>query len=272
MTEASHSAGLVRRAARQDSRRRRRDRLTLVFGWLCLGAGSLALWQALSGRVLDPFFFSSPGQVWSAFYGLARNGELVTNAVPTLVEAGLGYTLGVAAGVLLAGTLGLSHRAYVTCEPFIMALYSIPAVALAPVLIVAFGVGPAPKVFLAAYLAFLVIFINTVTGIRAAPPDWLQMARLLGATRAQVVAKVVLPAAGPYLLAGLKAALPQAAIGAVVGEFIASQHGIGYLISSAAARFNTAGVFASLFILAASTGLLSLALNRAAARRFGGVY
>jgi NitT/TauT family transport system permease protein len=269
LSAISRAVDVTDRVAREHARMARRRRLLLIVGWLGIGGIALGLWQLLSGRLLDPFFFSSPSDVWSSLVALARNGELVTNATPTVVEAALGYVLGVVVGLVAAGTLGLSRRAYAIFEPFILALYSIPAIAFAPVLIVAFGVGPLPKILLAAYFVFLVVFVNGVAGVRAAPLEWIHMARVMGANAGQTIRKIILPSAGPYLVAAFKAALPGAAIGAVVGEFIASEHGIGYLISSAAARDRTGGVFAAVTILSVGIGLVSLLLNRATLKRFG---
>ena len=271
LASRSRAARVVEGTRRKQVSKGRQRQALLIAGWILVALVGLGLWQGLSGRVLDPFFFSSPSEIWYAAVSLARSGQLATNAVPTVVEASLGYGLGVALAIALAATLGLSRRAYLICEPFILALFSVPAIAFAPILIVLFGVGPVPKVLLAGYFVFLVVFLNAVAGVRAAPSEWIKMARLLGASGHQTITKIVLPAAGPYLTAGLKAALPQAAIGAVVGEFIASQHGIGYLIRGAAARYQTAGVLAATMILSAGIGAISLLLNRAAIRNISGM-
>lgn len=231
----------------------------------------LLAWQLLSGAVLDPFFFSSPSRIFDSLVGLFKSGQLFEHAGYTIYEAFVGYLLGCAAAILAASVFGPSPRLYAIIEPFLLSVYAVPSVAIAPLLIVWFGVGLASKVCLAAYFVFFVVFMNAVTGMRAVQPGWIDTVRVMGASRTQIMTKIVMRGAAPHIQAGLRLAVPEAVIGAIVGEFISSQKGIGYLILSASAKYQTAGVFAAVLILAVlvlvmAAGLRTHALHGARGR------
>ena len=231
----------------------------------------LLAWQLLSGAVLDPFFFSSPSRIFDSLVGLFKSGQLFEHAGYTIYEAFAGYLIGSAAAILAASVFGPSPRLYAIIEPFLLSVYAVPSVAIAPLLIVWFGVGLASKVCLAAYFVFFVVFMNAVTGMRAVQPGWIDTVRVMGASRTQIMTKIVMRGAAPHIQAGLRLAVPEAVIGAIVGEFISSQKGIGYLILSASAKYQTAGVFAAVMILAVlvlvmAAGLRTHALHGATGR------
>lgn len=221
-----------------------------ILGWrIGLLVIVLLAWQLLSGVLLDPFFFSSPSRIIDAIVNLVTSGRLVEHAGYTIYEAFAGYLLGTSVAILAAAVFGPSPRLYAVIEPFLLSVYAIPSVAIAPLLIVWFGVGIASKVCLAAYFVFFVVFMNAVTGVRAVHRGWIDTVRVMGASRSQILTKIIIRGAAPHLAAGLRLAAPEAVIGAIVGEFISAQKGIGYLILSASARYQTAGVFAAVLIL-----------------------
>ena len=230
-------------------------------GRLLLGVVGLAAWQLLSGPVIDPFFFTSPAAIGAELLRLISSGAFTVHVWLTVQETVLGYVVGAVAGVIAAIAFGLSRRAYSIAEPFVLVIYSIPSIAIAPLLIVWFGIGLLPKVLLAAYFVFFFVFMNGVTGVRSVSRGWIDMARVMGASRLQLAWKIVLRGAAPYIMAGLKAGMPLAVIGAIAGEFIASQRGIGFLVSIAAAQYQTAGVFAALIVLSALVLLMHAVLN-----------
>jgi NitT/TauT family transport system permease protein len=139
-----------------------------------------------------------------------------------------------------------------------MALYSIPKVALAPLFIVWFGIGMHMKVLLAAATVFFLVFLNTAAGVRDVDRGLIDAVRLMGGTRWDVARRVVLPSSMTGVLTGLKVAIPYALIGAVIGELVASNRGLGYLINDAASQFDTAGVFATLVVLSVIAGVLNV--------------
>ncbi|MGB9063032.1 MAG: ABC transporter permease subunit, partial [Pseudolabrys sp.] len=132
-----------------------------------------------------------------------------------------------------------------------------PKVALAPLFVLWFGLGIESKIALAAALVLFLVFLNTFAGVRQVDQDLIEIARLMKATRLQVIAKVIVPSAMSWMFAGLRVSVPYALIGAVIGEMVASNKGLGYLVQFSGAQFDTAGVFAVLIVIA----LLAMALN-----------
>ncbi|GAA4971060.1 NitT/TauT family transport system permease protein [Nonomuraea thailandensis] len=242
--------------------RRRTTRRAIVWaGRIGLAAGAVVAWELASGTLIRPFFVSSPSAVAGRLAEWALSPGFWAHARFTLTSAALGFLAGALLGVLLAWPLALRRVAYRVVEPYFLIAYSVPAVALGPVFILWFGIGLTPKVVLAAYFVFFVVFINTVEGIRQVPQGLIDVTRVLGGDRWVTMRSVLLPGALPYVLAAFRVTLPAAMIGAVVGEFIASNRGIGYLTRAAAGRYQTAGVIAGTIVLAAIVLLLSLALR-----------
>jgi NitT/TauT family transport system permease protein len=259
-------AGTVERvlaAERRRGRRRRRARRTVVWlGRVAVVVLALVAWDAASGTLVRPFFISTPEAVGIRLLDWFQgSGDFWFHARFTLTSTGLGFLAGAALGIALAWPLALRRTAYRVAEPYLLIAYSIPAVALGPVFILWFGIGLAPKIVLAAYFVFFVVFINTVEGIRQVPQGLLDVTRVMGASRWTTMRSVLLPSSLPYILAALRITLPAAMIGAVVGEFIASNRGIGYLTRAAAGRYQTAGVIAGTIVLAVIVLLLSVALR-----------
>jgi NitT/TauT family transport system permease protein len=177
----------------------------------------------------------------------------------TLLETIVGFVGGTLGGVVLGIALGLNRRVAEVFDPYILAIYSLPKVALAPLLILWFGIGLASKFFLAMIGVFFLVFYNTFAGTISTDQELVDVLRLMGAGRAQIIAKVILPSAMFWIFTGLKVSVPFALIGAVVGEIMASNRGLGYLIEASAGQFDTAGVFAGLIVLMViSTGIQSV--------------
>jgi len=230
-------------------------------GRLALLASLLALWQALSGPALDPILVSSPAAVYQQIVGWIQDGSLWSNTSITLEETLLGLLFGAVAGILVGLLVGPLQTLGRILDPFILAVYSIPKVALAPLFIVWFGIGLEMKVILGAVTVFFLVFFNTVAGVRNVDPDLVDAVRLMGGRPAQIMMKVVLPSAMGWILTGLRIAIPYALIGAVIGELVASNVGLGYLIDESASVFNTAGVFAALLVLTIFATLLNMLVD-----------
>ncbi|TDC51180.1 ABC transporter permease [Actinomadura sp. KC345] len=223
-----------------------------------LVAAVLLVWQWGADRWFDVIFTSRPTEIWERLVQWHEDGILWSNTWVTIQEIVYGFALGAAAGVLLGFLLASATLLYRVLDPFIMALYSIPKVALAPLFIVWFGIGMNMKVLLAAATVFFLVFLNTVAGVREVDRGLVDAVRLMGGGRLHVTFKVVLPGAMTGVLTGLKVAIPYALIGAVIGELVASNRGLGYLINDAAAQFDTAGVFATLVVLSVIAAVLNL--------------
>jgi NitT/TauT family transport system permease protein len=160
-------------------------------------------------------------------------------------------------GAVLGIWLGVSPFVSRLLNPYLYALNALPKVALAPLFVLWFGLGIDSKIALAAALVLFLVFLNTFAGVRQVDQDLIDAARLMKATRTQIIRKVIVPSALSWLFVGLRVAVPYALIGAVIGEMIASNRGLGYLVQFSGAQFDTAGVFAVLIVIA----LLAMALN-----------
>jgi len=221
----------------------------------------LALWEIAADRWIDITFISRPSDIVSRLGDWVEDGTLWTNTWITVQEIVYGFLLGAAAGVLVGFVLASLNFLYRVLDPFMMALYAIPKVALAPLFIVWFGIGMHMKVLLAAATVFFLVFINTAAGVREVDRGLVDAVRLMGGGRWHVIRKVVVPSSMTGVLTGLKVAVPYALIGTVIGELVASNKGLGYLINDAASQFDTAGVFATLVVLSVIAGVLNVIVN-----------
>jgi NitT/TauT family transport system permease protein len=231
-----------------------------IMGWrLLIIVVGLSFWQFASGRLIKSFWISSPSEIWRQLVDWVVTGDLWIHLEVTLIETIMGFVLGAIAGVLFGLALGLNRRLAAVLDPFIVAFYSLPKIALAPLFILWFGVGLASKVVLATFVVFFLVFYNTYAGTLAVEQELVDVLRLMGASKAQIIRKVILPSALIWIFTGMKSSVPYALIGAVVGEMMASNRGLGYLIQAAAGQYDTGGVFAALFVLMIiATGLHEL--------------
>jgi NitT/TauT family transport system permease protein len=178
------------------------------------------------------------------------------NIAPTLISILGGFALSVIIGVPLAVLIVFSHVAERLLYPPMVASQAIPKVAIAPLFIVWMGYGIMPKVWIAFLIAFFPIVIDTVIGLRSVPPEMLQLGRSMGGGTLRVFLKLRLPTALPNLFGGMKVAIALAVVGAITGEFVGSQAGLGYLLTSASGQMDTALVFAVLVTISAIAILL----------------
>ena len=246
MPEIDRESALLTAEADRARRAARTDRLRILAGQLVLLALILGGWAWASGRVLDRLFLSDPVSVTKAFWAILLKGTLWYHLRFTLIETLLGYLIG--AGLGLAGALAVSMipAGEPVLRPFVILAYATPKIALAPLMIIWFGIGILPKVILAATFVFFVVFLSTLAGIATVPPQLVSVVRVMGAAPSAVFRKVVLPSALPFILTALRLTIPAALIGAVIGEFISSNRGVGYLINAASSRYATAEVFAGI--------------------------
>lgn len=237
---------------------RTRRRLSIGLGRIVLLLVLIAVWQwGSSAHVFDPNVVSSPGAIWQHLVTWSANGTLWFHAAITVEETLLGFVIGSLAGIVLGFAIGQNRGLAELLDPFILALYSIPKVALAPLFIVWFGIGIPMKVILAAVTVLFIVFFNTLAGVRNVDRDLVDAVWLMGGKPGQVLRYVVIPSALSWALTGVRIAIPYALIGAIIGELIASNRGIGYLIASSGSQYDTAGVFAALIVLT----ILAIVLN-----------
>jgi len=252
-------AALLRRAADETRVRDTTRRAAVALGRAVVLALFLGGWGFVSGRWMDRQFVSDPRGVLEAFEGLVASGRLWPNLLQTLSEVLGGYAVGATLGILLAAVLAVADTAHRILRPFLIALYSIPKIALAPLIIMWFGLGTAPKVILAAAFVFFVVFMNMAAGVRSVNAELVRLVHVMGAGRRDLLWKVTLPSSVPYLMTGLRLAIPEALIGAVIGEFISANRGLGYLVNSAASQFNTAATLAAIVALPGGAPAASMA-------------
>jgi NitT/TauT family transport system permease protein len=222
----------------------------------------LAIWETASGTLLDPFWVSSPSAVFRTLVSWTLSGHLEYHLMVTFKETFVGFLFGATTAVLFALLVGASDTLHRTVDPFITAVYGVPKIALAPLFIMWFGIGLAPKIVLAAISVFFLVFFSTLRGIREVDHKMVDALRTMGANKFTVQRMVIFPAALPWLFTGLKLGLPYGFVGAVAAEMMASNAGIGYLTQNAAGQLDTAGVFAALFALMVVTSILNEALGR----------
>ncbi len=220
----------------------------------------LALWETLAAAgMLDPRLFSRPSAILAAAAQQVASGALVANAAASLAETALGFVLAALIGVPLGIVMGSWRRVDYMLEPFVIGLYSAPIVALYPLLIIWFGLGFSAMLVLVVLFAVFPIVVNTSLGVRTADSVLVRTGRSFGATPAEIVTKIILPAALPSILAGLRLAAGRALIGVVVAELFMGTAGLGYAIGVAAGTLRTADVFVGIFVLGiVGTGLTAL--------------
>jgi NitT/TauT family transport system permease protein len=224
--------------------------------------GLFLLWEYGSGLLFDAYFVSRPSAILASFWDLVASGRLFYHAGITIVEALTGFLCGGLVGTTVGVALGRNETLGVALDPIILVFYSLPKIALAPLFVIWFGIGIEMKVILTATIVFFLVFLNTYTGVRGVSRELVAIMKLMGARERDILRKVVLPSAVTWVFAGLKLSVPYALIGAIVGELIAANQGLGYLLSNAAGQFDTAGVFAAIVAIVLLTVLLNVAVRR----------
>jgi len=220
-----------------------------------IAAFLLFSWQFLTDhKIMDSFFFGQPTGIWHQLVVWIQNGtaagSLWYNTYVTLMEATYGFLIGVILGIIFGILLGRNRILAEVFAPYIKIANSIPRVVLGSIFTVIWGLGSTSKIALAFVLVFFPVFFNAFTGTHEADRKLIANARLLGASNSQVTRKVVLPSALSWIMASMHVSFGFAIIGAIVGEFLGSNHGLGLLIATAQATFNPNGVYAAMLVIA----------------------
>jgi len=226
--------------------------LVLVFG----------VWHVLTSPTLLPplyfddankaaFFFGEPVKVLSRLWNWFASGEIWAHLWVTLVETMLAFFIGTVFGVIIGLWLALSPITSAILDPYIKGFNAMPRIILAPIFAVWFGLGIASKVALGVTLVFFIVFFNVYQGVREVSPNVLANARILGASPRQLLRHVYLPSAMSWVFASLHNSVGLAFVGAVVGEYLGSASGVGYLILQAEGVFDINTVFAGILLLTA---------------------
>lgn len=207
----------------------------------------IAWWVVTATGVAPAYILPSPLDTWDAL--VDNPSYLARHTWVTTVETVIGFAISIVVGIAVAVAMVYSKVLERTFYPIILFAQVIPKIAIAPLFIVWLGFGPQPKILVAVLMAFFPIVIAGISGLRAADPEALELTSIMGGSRLKVFAKVRFPAALPELLSGLKVAATLAVTGAVVGEFVGANEGLGYVILQANGNVDTAMLFASLIIM-----------------------
>ncbi len=208
------------------------------------------LWEA-TARYLDNKLFLVPlGAIAERFVEAARSGELLNDATVSFLEFAGGFLLATLVGIAAGALMASSRRVRDFFDPWVSMLYSTPTLALGPLFMLALGIGMGSKIALIFLTAVFPILINTVAGLTTTDRVLLEVVRSFGASPAQLYAKVRLPAALPYIVAGLRVSVARALVGVVVAELFGARAGLGFMIFRSAQSFDTAGLWVAVFILA----------------------
>ncbi len=259
MTAKSEDAEIYQsQAQRQAKRRYRRG---VVLGQMAIIAIVIVVWQFGSGRLFDPFFVGSPLGVAKILLNDFGDAGFYRDLKVTGLEMAGGFLIGSLGGIGLGVLFARWRFAADIADPFFNALNSLPRIALAPLLVIWFGIDMASKVVLAATLVFFLMFFTTLSGIRSVDTALIDLARLVGANDRQIFRYIMLPGAAAWIISGLKMSLPYALIGVIVGEFLVSSSGLGYRLNYYSTSYNTNGTFAMLLVMMALMMSLNALMN-----------
>jgi NitT/TauT family transport system permease protein len=234
------------------------ERLLIVFWQVALLAFLITAWEMATGNAkLNAFLFGSPSAILEHFIKMAMDGTLLVDALTTSGETLLGFGLGNLIGTVIGLALWYSRFISKIVQPYIVAIGSIPIVALAPIAIIWFGTGLASKVAMSTFSVVVVALVIAYKGAMSVDEDQINLMRTLGARKWQIFCKLVVPSSLGDIFAGLKLTIGFALIGAIVGEFMSSSEGLGHAIFKAGSLYIISKVFAALI----ATIALALVLN-----------
>jgi NitT/TauT family transport system permease protein len=225
------------------------DRWRILAARIIFAAAAIMIWEAAARWFVDPFWIGQPTQIAQRLWQFIVSNDLMWHAVPTVTQALLGLLLSLAAGIPIGLVFASSRFAEQVLEPFFLGLYTIPRIALAPLFILWFGIGPASKVMMAFSLVVFVVILNTYEGLRGVDRELVDMLRAMRASRVYILRKVLLPSIVPWIFASIRVGVGLALIGAVVGELLGANRGLGWYVEQSASRIDVTGVFTGLIVL-----------------------
>jgi NitT/TauT family transport system permease protein len=229
--------------------------------WLVQGAAHASVligWELLSRYIIPPQYLPPPSAVVQAFIATTRSGELPRQLWQTASVLFLGFGLAIVSGMAVGIAMGIFPTLRRVLDPYVNAFYAMPTVALVPLVIIWLGLGFEAKVFLTWLVAVFPVIINAQIGVMNVPPAFIETARAFGCDRWQVFRRVILHAAVPFFIAGIRLGLGRALVGVVVAEMFTALSGLGYMVVYYGNTFRTADVFVPIVVLAA----LSIAITR----------
>jgi len=242
---------------------RRRSTARVLILQVAILVGVVAVWEAGARRnLIDRFFFSLPSEIWSRDLGWIREGTIWKHIAVTLEEAAGSFALGVVCGVVVGFLLGRSDFWARVFKPYIQVLNALPRLIFAPIFILLLGLDQRSKIAIGFSLVFFIVFFNAFQGVREVDRNVYNNALMLGANGRQMTRHVLLPSAMSWILSSLHTSVGFAMVGAVVGEYLGSSKGIGYLIAQAEGNLDATGVWAGMVVLSLVVIVVELAVNR----------
>lgn len=227
-------------------------KLLVPAGQVLLVGGLFALWEiAIRQEWLPVYSYGQPSGIWREFIASASSGALLRDTWVTAQEAILGFLLGSILGSAAGLALWLSPTVAAILRPIMVALNGLPKIALAPLIIVWFGIGMESKIAIAASITFIVSLLTSFTGSQEVDHDYVRMLKAIGASRWQIFRMVIVPGSLPWISSALRLNVGFAMIGAVVGEYISAEQGLGYHVYYAGTLYNLNGVWVGIFALMA---------------------
>lgn len=222
----------------------------------------IGAWEAAAAlKLIDPFFWSQPSAIWKTMQIFFVQGDAFTDIAYTFRATILGFVLGTTAGSALGLSFWWSRNYAAVVQPFVICFELIPKLALAPLIILVFGMGLASKVAIAVALTLVVSTLTTYAGVQAIDPDSERLFYSLGASRMQLFRKLIIPAVLPWTISVLRVNIGLALTGSIVGEFIASQHGLGREILYAGQTYDIALVWVAVLVLSAFSVIMYVAVS-----------
>jgi NitT/TauT family transport system permease protein len=231
----------------------------IVRGCVSILAG-LAIWEFLARLLLEnELLIPPPSSVARTFWQLTVSGQLNKHLTATLIEFAYGFTTACIVGVVLGYFMGMYKRFDEIMDPWIATLYSIPIIAVVPLIIIWFGIGMTSKVIVVFKITVVAIILNTAAGIKNLDPVWLELAKSLRLSGWETTYKIRVPGALPYIITGMRLGVGRALLGVIVAELMASNAGLGYLLRDSSETWDSPKLFVTVFLLAAM-GLVSFNL------------
>jgi NitT/TauT family transport system permease protein len=245
-------------------------RLVVLLAQVGIVGGLLVLWEVIAGdprkgALVDEFFLGKPSLILASLATWWADGTITRNAWLTIQEGLIGFVIGSASGIALGFILGVTNVGRSVLSPLVFSTYALPRIGFAPLFILWFGLGLESKVALVVVLVFFLTFFNTYQGAREVDEELIAVCRLMRASRWQILLKVIVPSAMVWTAVGLKVSVPYAFVGAVVGEILAGNLGLGALITRAVNQFDANRLMAAVVL----TTVLAIILNTVVARATG---
>jgi NitT/TauT family transport system permease protein len=226
----------------------------------------LVLWELGAIYLFEPRFIGQPSRILAYFAGEVVKPGIWRDAQITFGEILAGYAIGVATGGALGFWLGFRPRLARVVEPYLLVLSAIPKLAIAPIIIIALGIGMQSKIFIVVSMVFFLMFYAVFSAVKQIEPDFIHQAQIMNANRLEVIRYVVAPAISPSIFDGMKTSIVFAMVGALLGEFIASKAGLGFYIMNASGAFNVNGIWSGVIMIVGLIGVLTTLIGVAERR------